>query len=62
MHTSIRVRCPGCGARIKAPSQLIGQERNCPGCGRRLLIQMQAPEDSGPMIVPDYSRGPSPRS
>jgi hypothetical protein len=59
MEPSIRLRCPGCGARIKAPVQLVGQTRNCPGCGRRLVIQMKAPEDSGVLIVHDNSRDPS---
>jgi hypothetical protein len=61
MHPSIRVRCPGCAARIKAPCQLLGQTCNCPGCRRRLVIQVQAPEDSGPLIVPANSQGASRR-
>src|SRR5262249_62356257 len=51
MHPVISIRCPGCNARIKAPFQLIGQERNCPGCGQTLLIQMRAPEDAGPLLL-----------
>jgi DNA-directed RNA polymerase subunit RPC12/RpoP len=61
MLTSILLRCPGCGARIKAPAQLLGQARNCPGCGQRLLVKMQAPEDSGVLIVPDHAGRASPR-
>jgi hypothetical protein len=59
MPHSIRLRCSGCRARIKAPVQLVGQTRNCPGCGRRLVIQMKAPEDCEVVIVHDNSRDPS---
>jgi CheY-like chemotaxis protein len=53
MPSFIQVRCPGCGARIKAPSQLIGQTRDCPGCGQPLVVQMRVPEDLGPVLLPD---------
>jgi hypothetical protein len=49
--TSIRFHCPGCQARIKAPLQLVGQERSCPGCGDLLLVPPVTPEDSGPVLV-----------
>ena len=55
MQPSIQIRCSGCNARIKAPTQLIGQTRDCPGCGQRLLIQRTPPEDSGPLVLPDDS-------
>jgi hypothetical protein len=49
--TSIRFHCPGCQARIKAPLQLVGQERNCPGCGDPVRVPSVTPEDSGPVLV-----------
>jgi DNA-directed RNA polymerase subunit RPC12/RpoP len=61
MPSSIRLRCPGCGARIKAPFELFGQERGCPRCGKRLLVKAQPPEDSGVLIVSDRSGDSSPR-
>ncbi|HKI38221.1 MAG TPA: hypothetical protein VKA46_40580 [Gemmataceae bacterium] len=61
MDPSIRFRCPGCRARIKAPAQLIGQTRSCPGCGRRLLVQMSPPEDLGPVLLSDDTPAPVPR-
>jgi hypothetical protein len=60
MDLSIRFRCPGCRARIKAPSQLIGQVRACPGCDRRLIVQMDAPEDVGPLLTSDDTPAPIP--
>jgi uncharacterized paraquat-inducible protein A len=53
MHTTIRVRCPGCEARIKAPSQLIGLTRGCPRCGRLLFIRAKAPADAAPVLSDD---------
>ena len=58
MPPSIRVRCPDCGARIKAPIQLLGQRHNCPRCQRRLLIQTKAPEDSLPVLLHDEAPSP----
>jgi uncharacterized paraquat-inducible protein A len=51
MHSQIRVRCPSCNARIKAPLQLLGQVRGCPQCQRRLVIQTKAPEDAQPLLA-----------
>jgi DNA-directed RNA polymerase subunit RPC12/RpoP len=59
MDSMLRLRCPGCGARIKAPPQLLGQTRDCPGCGHRLVIRTQTPEDSTVHLVHDNSRDPS---
>jgi hypothetical protein len=53
MLSSIIVRCPGCAARIKAPIQLLGQQRNCPGCQRRFVIRPQVPPDLGSLLVRD---------
>jgi uncharacterized paraquat-inducible protein A len=53
MHSTIRVRCPGCNARIKAPFEMLGQTRSCPRCKRRLVIQTKAPEDAQPMLSSD---------
>jgi uncharacterized paraquat-inducible protein A len=61
MIPSIQLRCAGCNARIKAPVQIIGQERDCPRCGRRLTVRMKAPEDSGPVILYDDSSSRAPR-
>jgi len=53
MHSTIRVRCPGCNARIKAPFALLGQTRGCPRCGRRLVIKTKSPDDAEPMLSSD---------
>jgi uncharacterized paraquat-inducible protein A len=55
MSYAIHVRCPACRARIKAPSQLIGQTRDCPRCRQSLVVQMSPPEDVGPVLVEDDS-------
>ena len=47
----ISLRCGGCSARIKAPSQLRGQMRSCPGCGYRFRVQPQRIEDAGPALA-----------
>jgi DNA-binding response OmpR family regulator len=51
--SAIRCRCAGCGARIKAPAQMLGQTRACPGCKRSVLIAHAPPEDEGPKLVMD---------
>ena len=53
MHSTIRVRCPGCDARIKAPFELLGKTRACPRCSRRLVIQTKTPDDAEPMLSSD---------
>ncbi len=55
MAYAIHVRCPACRARIKAPSQLIGQTRPCPRCKRSLEVRMSPPEDLGPVLIDDPS-------
>ncbi len=46
-----RCRCPGCGARIRAPRPLLGQERPCPRCRRPVLARPAAPQDEEPRLV-----------
>jgi DNA-binding response OmpR family regulator len=48
---SVRVRCPGCGSRIKAPLQLLGQKRACPGCRQDFVLAIQPQEDEGAKLV-----------
>jgi hypothetical protein len=60
----IRFCCPSCGARIKAPIQLVGRGRDCPGCGRQFTVPSLVPEDVGPILVPieavgRYTFGPA---
>ena len=50
MHSTIRVRCPGCNARIKAPFAMLGQTRACPRCQRRLVIKTKSPDDAAPVL------------
>jgi DNA-binding response OmpR family regulator len=47
----IRIVCGGCGARIKASVNMLGQMRPCPRCGRLLQVQPAPPEDEGPKMV-----------
>lgn len=57
MRPIIRVRCPGCNARIKAPFQLLGQTHGCPRCGRRLVIRTKVPTDAAPLLSGDDRAG-----
>lgn len=47
----IRLTCGGCGSRIKAPVNMLGQMRPCPRCGRLLQVHPALPEDEGPKMV-----------
>jgi len=58
MSPTFSFRCPGCNVRIRAPYQLVGQERACPGCGRRSVVWIPVPEEQGPLLVPDEQSGP----
>jgi hypothetical protein len=49
--SAITLRCPGCNARVKAPTQLLGTSRPCPGCSMRLRIRIQSPPDCAPLLV-----------
>ncbi len=48
---TVTVHCPSCKARIKAPTQLLGQRRRCPGCDAHFLVQLRPPQDEGPALV-----------
>jgi DNA-binding NtrC family response regulator len=59
---AVRCRCAGCGARIKAPVELLGQTRPCPGCRAPLVIQPEPLEDEGPVLATEEGlRPPAPR-
>jgi DNA-binding response OmpR family regulator len=49
----IRICCPRCKARIKAPVQLCWKKRPCPRCRFSLVIKPEGPADEGPMLVMD---------
>ncbi len=51
----ILFRCPGCNARIKAPTQLLGHRRECPGCRTGFVVRPEPLEDAGPVLVTDTS-------
>ena len=57
MPPAIRVRCPCCGARLKAPFHLRGQTRPCPQCRVSLTVRLQAPDDAGPVFT--HGDGPA---
>jgi DNA-binding response OmpR family regulator len=59
---SIRCRCPGCGARIKAAAELLGKMRICPGCQQPMLVKAKPPEDEGPKLVIDVDEPPTRRA
>jgi uncharacterized paraquat-inducible protein A len=61
MSSFIHLLCPGCGARIKAPFQLIGLTRSCPRCQHQLNIEIAAPQDSGPLLAADDVKRPMKR-
>jgi hypothetical protein len=48
---TVTIQCPSCKARIKAPTQLLGQRRRCPGCDAHFLVQPKPPQDEGPALV-----------
>ncbi len=50
---SMRCRCPGCGSRISAPVQLLGQTRTCPGCRAAFVVKPLAGDDEGTVLVSD---------
>jgi hypothetical protein len=49
--TLIRICCPACQARIKAPIQLSGCVRPCPQCGNPVRVTVLPPEDQGPVLL-----------
>jgi hypothetical protein len=53
---AIIFRCPGCNARIKAPAQLLGKERQCPGCNTPFVVRTEPEEDAGPVLIVDDRR------
>ena len=54
MKVCVSFRCPVCSARIKAPVQLIGQNRSCPRCSHHFTVPRQIPRDeTGPVLVVD---------
>jgi DNA-binding response OmpR family regulator len=60
-RTLLRCRCSGCGARIKAPLELLGQTKPCPRCQLPLVVRPEVPEDEGPILATDPpTRPPSP--
>jgi CheY-like chemotaxis protein len=50
---ALRCTCPGCGARIKAPSELVGQSRPCPRCNQPFVIGAKPPADEDAILVHD---------
>ena len=52
----IAQECSSCGARIKAPFELLGHKRRCPGCKTMLAILPQPPEDEGPVLVLNFEQ------
>ncbi len=62
MPPSIRVRCPNCNARLKAPFRLRGQTHPCPQCRQSLTVRVQAPDDAGPRILRADEPTPAPRT
>ena len=48
---SILFRCPTCDARIKAPVQLSGRNRDCPGCKHAFVVPRFIPDDAEPLFV-----------
>jgi hypothetical protein len=59
MHPSIRISCPGCSARIKAPFELLGKTRKCPRCRLPLNILTKPPKDSEPILSGEDGMAPN---
>ena len=50
---SIRVKCPKCGAGLKAPNEFAGRTLKCPKCGGRMqLPQLETPHSALPSGPP----------
>ncbi len=43
----IRIICPGCGSKLNAKDELVGQTRKCPKCAQPVLITAPAAEPVG---------------
>jgi hypothetical protein len=55
MSHAIRFRCPSCGAKIKAPTEMLGSLRLCPGCCGTVVVRPSIPEEQGPILVNDFT-------
>lgn len=45
MPTVLKVTCPSCRRRVKAPAEMAGQEAECPGCGQLMTVASESPAD-----------------
>jgi hypothetical protein len=59
MLAFIRFGCGACRARIKAPAQLLNQQRQCPRCGHGVIVRREPPEDAGPVLLLWQDQAPS---
>lgn len=44
----IRVKCPGCGTRLRGKPELAGLQVNCPKCGQQLWLDESGKVKSNP--------------
>ena len=51
---SIRIKCPVCGYRIKAPEGAFGRRGQCPRC--KLMIRIPTEQEIAQLIVADPAR------
>ena len=60
---SIHVKCPKCGAGLRAEDSMAGRAAKCARCGAgmRLPELQPAPEESGKVAAPEPATTPAPR-
>jgi uncharacterized paraquat-inducible protein A len=53
MLEPLRLRCPKCQAKLRAPRHLVGQLCPCPRCGANIMVQLPvaSPGDADVALV-----------
>jgi hypothetical protein len=58
---SIKVKCPTCGARLKAPDAAAGRPLDCPHCAQAVPVPPQAAAPSPSVVAPVEAPAPQGR-
>jgi uncharacterized paraquat-inducible protein A len=51
MPEPLRLACPHCRAKLRAPRHLTGHLCPCPRCGANVMVQIPVPTDADIMLV-----------
>ncbi len=61
MPQRLSLRCPGCGAKLRAPFALIGRVCPCPRCKYRVEVRPRVPSDADiALVIDDQPQAPPP--